>query len=319
MLKCLQLIVIGALSIAIAPPAVDAAPRDVAIMVAVEDNGQDTVPRDHAIAQKVVQALGHELHTLGITMADATVTGPRGHVHAKRAGRPMNSGLLERARVFRKPPIDVIVVFRIHTSARHSADGQGLEPELKFAGRLIDASSGKLLASFEGAPFRLPRLPARCDRDCGIEVLMAQAPAIAKRLAGELVSRLDAAGFRASTLVARADAARAPVAVEWPPEAPRALPTAARGCRSLPGVFTLKFDGYGPREVAAIEAQIAAFPATCSLRPVRGSPMATEFWFETQLPRHTLDHNLRVMLDYLGVGGTIHARGERALRIVKAQ
>jgi hypothetical protein len=269
--------------------------KRVNVLVMSDDTDTDAVPRFNRIFNRVQARVMETLNLKGYQVYDETASGLE--VAASNRVRRSEGELIEVARAVRVP-IDAAVVYRIYASSRKSPSGAISRPEVRVEARVLNVRSGQFVTAFEAGGYQLPPLPVNCDRECLLERVGAEADLIAADVASGVVERLTA------FIGAPAPEAPATVAVATPHAGGVAVGTEA--CPPvLPTAYQIRLRDFGPDEVSQIEELLVRFACYESHRPTRVSGSVADYWYETRSDQARLMRNLRQMLDFLGVRGTI--------------
>jgi hypothetical protein len=275
------------------------------IVVMGEDADTDSVPRGSRIFQRVIAELGETMNLRGYNVYDETAVAMS--ITQPNRVRRRDAELIDVARAVQNPPLDVVAIFQIYASASKSGYSDIVRPQVRIPGRLLNVRTGQSLGSFEVAGVQLPPLPQGCDRECLLERVGAEARTIAADVGAALAAKLDGV-ITPRRIGVPADAAPPPVAGAPLGGAGPAV-AGAEGCGGLPSAFVLRFTGFAPEEVQAIEEYMAAFRCYEAHRPVRQSGASAEYWYETRSDSARLTRNLRTMLDHMSAPGQIQFSG----------
>ncbi len=292
-----RLLALAALGLALAAPAhAQTAVKRVNILVMSDDTDTEAVPRFNRIFNRVQVRMMETLNLKGYQVYDETASGLE--VAATNRVRRSEGELIEVARAVRVP-IDAAVVYRIYASSRKSPSGAISRPEVRVEARVLNVRSGQFVTAFEAGGYQLPPLPASCDRECLLERVGAEADLIAADVASGIVDRL--------TAFIGLPVAQPPAAVMASTPAPGAsVPLAGEACPPvLPTAYQIRLRDFGPDEVSQIEELLVRFACYESHRPTRVGGSVADYWYETRSDQARLMRNLRQMLDFLGVRGTI--------------
>ena len=71
-------------------------------------------------------------------------------------------------------------------------------------------------------------------------------------------------------------------------------------------MFTLVFTGFTPEDITGIEEYLVAFGGYRHHQSLRSSPRRVEYQYETSSDGARLNRNMRLMLDRLGVDGSVN-------------
>jgi hypothetical protein len=283
------------------------------VLVMGEDDDPDTVPRNHRVFNRVVQALQSELGMLGFQVYDETAVS----LDITRQGRIRRSDaeLITIAKRIQQPPIDVISVFSIYVNVQQNINADIWDLGIRIPGRLLQVQTGRYIDSFEVdyPTGTLPPVPPNClnvdrvDQDCLFEFVGGQAKRIAQDLGAVLAQKLD---FQSPT----GDAGGGVVITQ---------PSTGGGgtggggnfggtnCTGMTTAYVISLRGFSLEEVSIIEEYLVAFSGYDHHRPLRTSLTVSEYWYETCSDVSRINRNLRLMLEQMGVQGRLAMTGNR--------
>jgi hypothetical protein len=168
-----------------------AEPRGPNVLVVSEDADIDTVPRNHRIFNRVLEAISEQLIARGFHVIDETSVGLE--ITEPNRVRRRDAELIEVARAFDRPPIDVLVIFQIYASVQTGKFSDIARPRIRVAGRMLTIRGNQRLGSFEaGDDLEFPPLPRHCDRECLFERLGTEAKLVGTSVGAALATKLAA-------------------------------------------------------------------------------------------------------------------------------
>ncbi|MCB1379936.1 MAG: hypothetical protein KDK89_16450 [Alphaproteobacteria bacterium] len=301
------------LMLAIAPgwAAVAQAGEQPNIVVMGEDNDLDTVPRNHRVFNRVLQALSMELGQMGFKVYDETAV----TLDVNRQGRIRRNDaeLITVAKRIQQPPVDVIAVFSIYTNVQQNINADIWDLGIRIPGRLLHVSTGRSLDSFEVdyPTGTLPPVPPNClsanrvDQDCLFEFVGGQARRIAQDLGAVLAQKLD---FLSPARQTAGGMVNEP---EVGSSGGGGNVGGGSNCTGLTSAFVISLRGFDPEEVTTIEEYLVAFSGYDHHRPLRTTRRVSEYWYESCADIARLNRNLRLMMDQMGIEGRIAMTGNR--------
>lgn len=292
-LRNLMLAGVAVLGISGATPAL--ADRATLVVVA-EDHDPETVPRHNRIFKRVHAALVETLNVKNFDVYDETaacmeITEPnrirRRDTELIAVARSCASPAIPGMRP--RPPIDGLVIWEMYASAEkipHTPDIYAAK--VRIAGRVLDVRTGQHLGGFEVGGFPLPPLPAGCHakRECLLEFVGNEARLLGEQLAMALGDKLDA--FHKTSAG---------------PVGPGAV--GPDGCLGRSQNFVLTFTGFSPAEMTQAEESMVRFSCYHTHRPLASHAGRVQYYYETQTDEARLFRNLRILMDYLGVKGSV--------------
>ncbi len=286
-------------------------PRGPSIMIVGEDADKDTIPRGNRNFNRIERAVADQLIARGFKVYDETAITmnvlPQGGV------RRQLPELLETAKLA-QAPIDVIVVFQIYASIRPLQFVRDtFKPFIRIDGRMIRVRGGQDLGGYEfGSDIDFPPLPGVCvngepPRECLIESVGNEARLIGSAVGNALATKL--AGYL------RADAD--PVVIA--PDAPGVAAGAKPACSEAAGTsYVLSVRNFDPPELSRLEEALTSFACYEDHRVLTSVPPAkTDYWYETRADQARLTRNLRLVLEYVNVPGTVSVTAGNVIIVEK--
>lgn len=159
------------------------------ILIIGEDPEDGTVPRNSPGFKHVVDALIKRLHDKGFNVFDETAVVP-GDV-AEGHGQRSDAEIIDIARSFEDPPIDVAVVFSIYAKSKHKFYANRVYA--RMPGRLLNVETGEVVGDFDVVPLMAYGAPIPCERRCILKVVDKNAKKLAKDLGAVLTEQLPSA------------------------------------------------------------------------------------------------------------------------------
>jgi hypothetical protein len=293
-------------------------PRGPSIMIVGEDADKDTIPRGNRNFNRILRAVTENLVTRGFKVYDETAITmnilPQGGV------RRLLPELLETAKLA-QAPIDVIVVFQIYASVRPLlAVRDTFRPVVRVDGRMIRVRGGQDLGGYEfGSDIELPPIPGVCvngdpPRECLLESFGNEARLIGSAVGNALATKLAGylrADFDPGLLPPGLPPGPPPGVVPGGPGpvvvAPGPVPVEGRPiCDGLDGTpYVLRIANFDGPELNRLEEAFTGFACYEHHRIVRSQPGMTDYWYETRADQARLTRNLRFVLEYMNLPGTV--------------
>ena len=250
------------------------------IMIMGEDADRDTVPRNSRVFRRVLDALSNQLNEEGFDIFDETAVTLDDFAQGRT--RRTDAEIIDIARLAKRPPIDVAVIFQIYASANQLA--YTTKVKTRISGRLLAVKSGQRLGNFEVNSPREWVAPVKCPRECILEVVGTNARILANDLGAVLTEKL-------AHLLDRGDPG----------------PSVDRG--GIPTAYSMVFDGFNETDISDIEEYLVVFSGYKRMRPTYSSSRRHEIWYESDISSGRLNRNLRKMLDHLDIRGTVQFSG----------
>jgi len=255
------------------------------VLIMGDDADQDSIPRNSRVFNRVLAALSSEMNAQGFNIYDETALTLDDYAQGRT--RRTDAELIDIARTIKKTPIDVATIFTIYANAKKMSYTTKIKT--RITGRLLNVRNGQRLGNFEVELPMADNAPVDCNRDCILEAVGGNAKMLAQDLGVVLAKKLDALS----------------------PVASNAGGTTTNGSASgMETAYSLKFSGFSPDEITAIEEYMVAFSGYKHHRPVKSSLRTNEYWYETGSDEARLNRNLRRMLDHLGVEGRVVHSGD---------
>ncbi len=282
------------------------------ILIMGEDADRDTVPRHSKVFNRVLNALISELRREGFQVYDETAVSFQ-IINPGRVRRT-DAELITIARRIKQPPIDVIIPFQIYASASKNAYSDIFDLHIRIFGRMIDAQSGRRLGNYEitMGPRELDPLPVKCNRDCILRNVGAQAKTIAHEVGAELARKLADASPSRFGAAARGYEGGAKDDVEGDDASPARVAKQYRKkgrCAGLTRDYVLLFRGFSGREITEVEESLVRIRGFDHIRSVKSGARLAEYSYRSCLADAALNRKLRQMLDFLDLRGTVRKSG----------
>ncbi len=246
------------------------------IMIMGDDADRDTVPRNSPVFRRVLDALSNQLNEEGFDVYDETAVTL--DAFAQGRTRRTDAEIIDIARLAKRPPIDVAVIFQIYASADQLT--YTTKVKTRISGRLLAVKNGQRLGNFEVDSPREWVAPATCPRECILEVVGTKSRILANDLGAVLTEKL-------ARLVARGDN----------------VADFERG--GIPRAYSMVFDGFNETDINDIEEYLVVFSGYKRHRPTYSSPRRHEIWYESDISSGRLNRNLKKMLEHLDLRGTV--------------
>ena len=254
------------------------------ILIMGEDADRDTVPRNSRVFKRVLDALSGQLNDEGFDVFDeAAVSLDEGLAQGRV--RRTDAEIIDIARIIKRPPIDVAVIFSIFASAKEMS--YVTKVKTRIPGRILNVKTGQRLGNFEVESPREWVAPVNCDRKCTLEVVGGHAKILAQDLGAVLTEKLA-----------------------WMVDDGESdVTTSGVQTSGLPNAYTLVFNLFTSEERMDIEEYLVVFSGYKSHRISGCSERRCEYWYESDIETAKLNRNLRKMLDYLNMRGRVTFSG----------
>lgn len=284
------------------------------ILVMGEDDDPDTVPRNHRVFDRVIQALSMELGQMGFRVYDETAVS----LDVTRQGRIRRNDaeLITVAKRIQQPPLDVVTVFSIYVNVQQNINADIWDLGIRIPGRMLHVQTGRSLDSFEVdyPTGTLPPVPPNClnvarvDQDCLFEFVGGQARRIAQDLGAVLAQKLD---YLSPTGKQDDGGGIDPQPSVGSGDTGTGVGVSGSRCTGLTSAYVISLRGFDPEEVSIVEEYIVAFSGYDHHRPVRATGRVSEYWYESCSDVARLNRNLRLMLEQMGIEGRLAMNGNR--------
>ena len=169
------------------------------ILILGEDADRDSVPRNSRVFRRVLDALSNQLNEQGFNVYDETAVTLDDFAQGR--ARRTDAEIIDIARLVKRPPIDVAVIFQIYASANQLAYTTKIKT--RITGRLLNARTGQRFDSFEVESPAEWTGPRDCPRECLLEVVGGKARILANHLGAVLTEKLAYLAERGDTAVGR--------------------------------------------------------------------------------------------------------------------
>ncbi len=269
-------------------PAVSQSPS-VNVLVMGEDKDPGTVLRGNEIFNRVLSSIENQLNTHGFNYYDEEALKLRdGHVYQKLdRARRSDSELIETARLFTRPPIDVIAIFQIFTSSRPNVARTATLIDMRLSGRLLNVQSGQGLGNFEVESPRNWLAPLDCNDNCMMEVTGSHGRILGMDLGSVLADLLQSAMIQGST------------------------PSDVDHRASLRRQYELIFENFSDSDIINVENYLKSFTGYESHRPIEQLASRIVFWYEgTTAPARVRNNMDRILLE-LDIRARVTIEGNR--------
>jgi hypothetical protein len=303
-------------------------PRGPNVMIVGEDADKDTIPRGNRNFNRIQRAIAEQLVSRGFHVFDETAITkdvlPQGGVRRELPE------LLEIAKLA-QAPIDVIVVFQVYASVRPAQFVRDtFKPFIRIDGRMIRVRGGQDLGGFEyGSDIELPPIPGSCvngepPRECLLETFGNEARLIGAPVGNGLATKL--AGFLRADYDPGVGPGMPPVGPPIGPGGPggpggpvvATAPLARPACDGMDGTpYVLRIRDFTGSELNKLEEAFTSFDCYGHHRVMRSQPGMTDYWYETRADQARLTRNLRFVLEYMNVPGTVSVTGDNVIIVEK--
>ena len=262
------------------------------ILIMASDADTDGIPRKSRISTRVLEELTDQLDRRGFDVYDETAVTLR--THKQYRSNRTNAELIDIGRSIKRPPIDIVVYFRIFAQVDRKKYQNELR--LRMVGRIISVHDGKNRGGWSG---KLPEdrdqvwlLPNRCfkdgdgapKRDCLLEIVGDDTVTLAQEIGDIVAEKLE--GLHGTPVAGSGGSGGGGVAA----------PTGGmkRG-------FNLVFNGFGSRDYRDMEEYIVIFSGYVAHRPTRSEHKLHEVWYESTISTTKLQRNLHKMMEILEI------------------
>ncbi len=252
------------------------------ILIMGEDVDGDTVARNSQVFHRVLNALSNQLHDVGFDVFDETAVTLENFVQGRV--RRTDAELIDIAKSIRRPPIDVVVLFSIYSTAyQHSYT---TKVKVRIEGRLLNVQTGQRLGNVELDYPEGWNAPQQCNRDCLLRSIGDHSKIIANDVGSVLAEKL-------SWMVNRSE------------NSENAGIIASQGI----GAYQLIFDDFTQTEVMEFEEYLVIFSGYESHRITYGGATRTEYWYKSNISNAKLSRNLNKLLETLNISGLVQISG----------
>jgi hypothetical protein len=253
------------------------------ILVMAEDASEGTVPRSSRVTKSVVSALQNQMHDMGFAVYDESIITLDNFSQA-RAQRS-DAELFDIARSVKRPPIDIVIVFRLYASKlqlEHST-----KVSARINGRMLNVLSGKFLGEFNLDSGKQWNAPEHCSRECLSETLNDKASILANDLGAVLSEKLAwmSKGTYANNSTEQTQFS--PMLTD----------------------YYLLFDGFSAADMLEIEEYLVIFSGYESLRPTEQRYTRSELLYRSSSSTAKLNRNLKKMLEELNMRAIVGFEG----------
>jgi hypothetical protein len=252
------------------------------LLIMGEDADEDTIPRNSQVFKRVLSALTRQMNDIGFDVYNETAV-TMDHFTQGRIGRS-EAELLDIGRSVRKPPIDVVVSFKIFARVKNKGYVQKVKAYVE--GQMIQVNSGKFLGNFEvKSPNNVWTAPVDCNRNCVIDVVGDYAKILANDLGAVLGEEL---AFLVDGSTGYADGS---------------------GNGGLETDYNLVFDNFSADDMMDIEEYLVIFSGYKSHRPSFSSARRSDIFYRSTIKTAKLQRNLNKMLEQLNLRARITFSG----------
>ncbi len=309
-------LMLAACSTAAVPPAHAA---DVpTVMIAGEDWDKDTFERDNRVFNRVLDTLMSEFHDSSFRVYDERAMSVKMGLGQERKRRT-DTEILDIARRFNSPPIDLVLLFQIYPEVKKLQYVTDVRARIRA--RLVQVQSGRFIDAFEDT--KTFSAPVDCDKVCLWENIGGEAKTIARDVSAWMSLKLSKQIYAGAPATAVTAAPATTPAARTQPAAPQP-PAGATACPAYTKDYMLVFDGFTPQEITTVEKYLVIFTDYCSHRPVDSGMKLTRFSYESGISDAHLKRNLdRVLFEVFKAEGMVQQRGNeftiRKMGVVKTR
>jgi hypothetical protein len=253
------------------------------VLIMAEDWEDGTIPRHTQVFERVIDALTNQLQQNGFDVVDEIMATGRTHMQRRLERKPEE--LFQIAKAIKTPPIDAVMVFKIYPE--FSADTTTTWMNAVITGKLLSVTGNKSLGNFE---VTLPEEVAteyNCNKTkkCRLKYM--------GRIARKLGQQLGAA---VSIKLKRASVTRG---------LGKSSTANENNGTGFPKGFQLTFDNFNSKEYNKIEKYLKTFTGYQKIRLVQSTSINHVVWYTTTTEDAKLKHNLRLMLEFMGVDAQV--------------
>ncbi len=251
------------------------------ILIMGEDADEDTVPRNSRVFKRVLNAVSNQLHDMGFDVYDETAITMDNFEQGRV--RRSDQELIDIGRSVRRPPIDVVVMFSIYASVKDV--GYTSKVKTRIEGRMLQVNSGKRLGNFEVKTPKNWTAPAKCNRECVLEVVGDYSKILSNDLGAVLGEKL---AYMVDGSIGVADGS---------------------GNGGLTTDYNLIFDNFSSSDMMDIEEYLVIFSGYKTHRPTYNSARRSELWYQSTIKSAKLNRNLNKMIEQLNLKSRITFSG----------
>lgn len=259
------------------------------ILIMGEDADSDTVARDSQVFTRVLNALSNQLHDVGFDVFDETAVTFENFTQGRV--RRSDAELIDIAKSIRRPPIDVVVLFSIYSTAYKNA--YTTKAQARIQGRMLNVQTGQRLGNVELDYPGGWNAPAQCNRDCLLRTIGNNSRVIANDVGVILAEKLSWMVSRAEKRVDLEEKGKTGAA------------------DNMPGImaYNLIFDDFTQQEVMEFEEYLMIFSGYESHRITYAGATRTEYWYKSNISNAMLSRNLNKILETSNISGLIQVSG----------
>ena len=250
------------------------------ILIIGEDAAGDSVPSDSRIFKRVLDALINQMHDRGFDVYDETILTLSNNTSSQI--RRTDAQIIEIARVSKRPPIDIVVIFQIYASTQNLASRTRINTLLM--GRLLNVKTGKHLGSFEVDSGKNFNGPVDCKQECILTIVGDKSRILANDLGAVLAEKLL-----------------------WMNNGDEI--SDHNDSNNMLTEYALIFDGFSAKEYMEIEEYLVIFSGYAHHRPIEIRHTRSEIWYQSSIGTAKLDRNLNKMLAELDMQSVINFEG----------
>ena len=244
------------------------------VIIMVEDNSVDALPRNHQAVQRLVSKVSSQLSDNGINVYDETALTLD---NFDFNGRLTSAELIDIARSVHHVTLDYIVLLSIDASVNSNSYGQKINT--KVFGKTIQLHSGKVTGSFNARGRKL-NANNNCSRGCLNSKVSDSISATAADVAAEILADLPRVTSKH-----------------------RSYKSDDRG---ISQDYVLIFDGFNQSDMDAIARYLTIFSGYDGMRYSESSHRYTEIWYESSISEAKLNRNLKRMLKEMPLKASVY-------------
>lgn len=271
------------------------------ILIMGEDADEDTIARNSQVFQRVLNALSNQLHDVGFDVFDETAVTLENFVQGRV--RRTDAELIDIAKSIRRPPIDVVVLFSIYSTAYQYS--YTTKVKTRIEGRLLNVQTGQRLGNVELDYPEGWNAPQQCNRDCLLGTIGDNSKTIANDVGSMLAEKLSWMVNRSNLSEVNASENNASQNNASQNNASQVNAPETNGIMA----YQLIFDDFTQSEVMEFEAYLVIFSGYESHRITYAGATRTEYWYKSNISNAKLSRNLNKLLETLSVSGLVQISG----------
>ena len=256
------------------------------VLIMGEDRDEDSIPRKSQIFERVLSALTGQLVQEGFKVFDETMVTQGSFVQGRV--RRTDNELFDIAKSIKRPPIDVVAVFKIFPRIKRLPYTTSIN--VLVTGRILNVSSGVTIGEFEVTQPVGSNVPKNCDNDCAIEAMGEQGRILGQELGAVLAIKLLRSLVNAPGHTAGDDHSK-----------------------TIAHSYSLKFNNFTPDDLTVFEEYFVAFQGYRQHKNISESARHAEYLYETTSDDARFKRNLRKMLEYINIKARLACTGTKCL------